>query len=317
MATASGFDSSIGYIQEVTPGTYLAPTRTIEHVSSSLKLEIDRIESAGIRSGRRHQGRWYPGAQRVVGKVKHELAPQQAGLLLKQLFGANITAGAGPYTHTMTPGQTVENTALTIQVGKPDEAGTVRVFSYVGCQFNGAVISAKVGETATVEFDVYGMHLDTGQSLAAFAYPATFTPFTFLHGSLSIGGSAYEVDEMTLDFKNNLKTNRHVMRTTTPSRPKISKENGFREYTAMLRSDFFDLTQLNRFINGTEAAFVATLSSGASTSLVITANARFDGEDPEISGPEMLEMGIPVKFVSTTSDAAMCTAVLTNSDPAI
>ena len=101
--TASAFDSMVGYAVESPSGTYTAPTRTIEHVSSSLKLEIDRIQSQGIKAGRRHQGRWFPGAQRVKGNLVHELAAQNMGLILKQLMGASATSGAGPtYQHVLT-----------------------------------------------------------------------------------------------------------------------------------------------------------------------------------------------------------------------
>jgi hypothetical protein len=49
--------------------------------------------------------------------------------------------------------------------------------------------------------------------------------------------------------------------------------------------------------------------------LVITMNVRFDGETPTISSPDdLVAQTMNYKAVSTTSDAAAITAVLTNGD---
>lgn len=315
--TASGFDSQVGYALESPSGTYTAPTRTLEHVSASLELQIDRIESKGIRATRRHQGRWYPGAQRVVGKIKHEASVANMALIVRQLMGAAGVSGAGPYTHTLTPGPLVETSTLTIQVIKPDEGGVNRVHSYLGCHLDGGTLTSKVGEIANIELDVFGQHLDVGQSAAAAAYPAAWAPFTFLHGTLSLFGSAYEFDEIQINWKNNLQTNRHVHRATTPARPKVSKESGWREWTGSLKSDYFDLTQLNRFIAGTEGALSLVFNAGASAQMTIAGNVRYDGKDPSIDGAQMTKFDLPFKFVSTTSDAAAMTVTIINGDAAI
>jgi hypothetical protein len=80
MASASGFDSQIGYAVEATAGTYTAPTKTLEHVSESLKLTKERIESKGIKAGRRTgSGRWSAGRQWVDGSISHEFSVASIG----------------------------------------------------------------------------------------------------------------------------------------------------------------------------------------------------------------------------------------------
>lgn len=314
MATASALDSQIGYATEVTPGTYVAPTRTLEHVSSTLKFHRERIESSGIKAGRRGgSGRWSAGRQWVDGGVSHELSPANIGMILKNHFGAVSTTGTGPYTHSFTFGSSVE-TALTIQVGKPDLAGTVNAFSYLGCQVKGLKIASEVGKNAMLDLDIYGQHLDTAQTLAATAYPSAWSPFNFQHGTLSLAGSAYEFERFSFESDNGLQTGRHTHRATNPERPRVSKESAYRSVKGTISSEFISMTALNRFINGTEAALSLVFDAGASAQLRIAGNVRFDGDDVDITGPQMLQQSLPFVFLSTTSDAAMLTVTLVNGD---
>ena len=304
--TASGVDSQVGYALESPTGTFTAPTRALEHVSSSLKLEIDRIASKGIKATRRHQGRWFSGAQRVKGNVAHELSPINTGLLFKHMMGAVASSGAGPYTHVYTPGPIVQTSTLTVQVGTPSVDGTINSFSFLGCHIAGASISSKIGEVAMIDLEFYGQHLDVGQSLTAATYSSTWAPYTFLHGVLSVAGSEYEFDDCTINFKNALRTDRHVHRATTPARPKTSLESGFREWTATVNSDFHGMTALNRAIAGTEAAFSLVFTNGANL-LTFAGNVRSDVDSPTVDGPESIKQSLPLVFVSTTSDAAAMT----------
>ena len=315
MATSAGFDSQVGYAYESPTGTYTAVTRAIEHVNSSLKLEMDRIVSKGIKAGRRVQSRWFNGPQRVKGHVVHELSPVNIGMLLKQGMGAVSTTGSNPYTHVFTPGATVQTTTLGIQVGTPDLAGTVQPFSFIGCHILGFEITSKIGEVAMIDLDIYGQHLDLGQSLVAASYASTWVPFTFAHGVLSLVGSEYEFDDVSFKAVNGLQVDRHRHRSTTPTRPKTSLEAGFREYSAVVNGDFHSLTALSRAIAGTETAFSLVFTNGSNT-LTIAGNVRTDVDSPVVEGPDTVKHSLPLQFISTTSDAAACTITLVNADSA-
>lgn len=314
--TAAGFDSQVGYAIESPSGTFTAPTTALEHVKSTLKLEIDRIASKGIKAGRRHQGRWFPGGQRVKGAVTHELSPINTGKLLRTAMGAVSTSGSGPYTHVYTPGALTQTNTLTVQVGTPDIAGTINSLSFIGCHIVSMTITSKVGEAVMIEVEFYGQHLDVSQSLTAASYSSTWAPFTSLHGVLTFAGSEYEFDDITLKWTNPLRVDRHVHRSTTPARPKTSLESGFREWTATINSDFHSLTALNRAIAGTEAAFSFAMTSGAN-SITIAGNVRSDVDSPTVEGAETLKSTLPLVFLSTTSDAAAMTItqVTTESAP--
>jgi len=315
MPLASGLAGQWGFVDEVTYGTFVAPTRFLEFNSESVKLERERIESNGIRAGRRVLHRWAAGVQRVTGDIEFELAPQGTALLWKHILGGVSTTGAGPYTHTLTPGD-LAGKSMTVQIGRPDIGGTVRSFSYLGCKVASAELSLEVNEFAMMTVSLYGAHEDTSQALATASYPTGLSPFVFTQGSLTLAASAFDVKSASLSIDNGLATDRHFIRATTPERPKEPLEADRRAITGTLTADFTDLTAYNRFVNGTEAALVFTLNAGAAAQTTITMNVRFDGETPDIGGAELLEQSLPFKAVSSTSDAAAITVAVINSDSA-
>lgn len=316
MAIGSGLSAQLGIAEENSAsfGTFITPDRFFELVNESLKLEVERIASQGIRTGRRTMHRWAAGVQRVTGDFTIELPAQEVGVILKHLFGSASTTTAGsPYTHTFTPGA-LDDKSLTIQVGRPSIDGTVRPFSYLGCKFVSWELSLNVNEYAQLRCSVYGTDEDTSESLASASYDSAYNPFVYTKGSLTIAGSSVDVKEVSLSGENGLATDRHFIRSTNPAQPKEALEAEMREYSGSLTADFEDLTAYNRFVNGTEAALVLTLDAGSSAKLIVTTNVRFDGETPNVGGKELLEQSLPFVVTSGTSDAAAITAALTNTD---
>jgi Phage tail tube protein len=310
---ASGLGGQLGLAEEVTYGTYVAPARYLEFNTENVNYERERIESAGIRAGRRVLHRWAQGIQRVQGRIVMECAPQGNALLWKHILGSISTSGTNPYTHTATPGD-LSGKSLTLQIGRPDIGGTVRSFSYLGCKIASAELACSLNQWAMLTLNVYGAHEDTTQTLGTASYPATYTPFTFTAGSLQIAAANYDVQEFSMSIDNGLALNRHFIRATTPERPKEPLEANRRAITGTITSDFIDLTAYNRFVNGTEAAMVLTFNSGAAAQLTVTLNVRYDGETPDIGGAELVGQSLPWKALSSTSDAAAVTVAITNAD---
>lgn len=312
--TAAGIDAQLGMAPEVTYGTYAAPTRFYEMVSESLKYNIQRIESAGIRTGRRTQHRWKAGTRSVTGDINMELVPQDLGLILAHLLGDPVTTGSDPYTHTFTGLDTIDDRSMTIQVGRPDESGTVRAFSYLGCKFTELQIAVKSGEFATSKLSVYGREEVTSETLASATYDSELEPFVFTEGSLSVASSVIEVKSADYTINTNLAVDRHRV-GASGGKPKKALVNGLATISGTFVADFESLTNYNRYVNGTEAELELVFNAGADKQLTITSNVRFDGETPDVSGMELLELSMP--FVATgTSDANVITAVLVNSDSA-
>lgn len=310
MGTPSGLGGQFGFKSETTVGT--AVTVDTFHaglVSETVKQEIARIESQGIRAGRRTTHAWKAGGKTVGGGVTLELWNEPLATLLTHMFGTVNTTGTGPYTHTATPGD-LTGKSFTAQFGRPGTDGTVHPFTYAGCKIASWTISCAAGEIARLVLELTAQTETTATALASASYPADAEPFVFVEGSLSLAGSAVAtVRNMTLQAAQGLATSRHRIGSATV---KEQLENGMRTYTGQVELDFESLTAYSRFVDGVEAALVMAFNNGTD-SLTITCNVRFDGETPELSGAEILRQRLPIKCVGST-DAAAITAVLVNGE---
>lgn len=316
MGVASGIVSQFGIAEETTAGTRVVPTRFFEYTSETIAFARARIISKAMRAGRvLGPLHWAPGIGEVKGPATFECAPQGFGLLLKHMFGPNVTTGAGPYTHTFAGGGNLDGVTFTVQIGRPGIDGTVNPFDYLGMAITDWSLDAEINQFLMMTCTFYGMTESTANSLASASYPSTIIPFTFLNGSLTIAAAAQDVTKFTLGGSNNLVTGRHQMRATTPEQPKAALQGDRRAVTGSFSADFASLTAYNRYVNGTEAAMALTFVSGAN-SLTITMNVRFDGTTPSVNGPALVGQDMPFVVGSTTSDAAAFTAVLINGDSA-
>ena len=69
----------------------------------------------------------------------------------------------------------------------------------------------------------------------------------------------------------------------------------------------------HRFLGGTESALILTLESGTLVG-TITANVRFDGTTPHLSGGAVLEHPIPFKCIASGADNTAIEISITNND---
>lgn len=313
MALKSGMAAQLGVKAETTWGTFVAPTRFYPLISESLTEEIDRLESEGIIAGQRvlRSEQWAAGNVDVGGDIQTELYQQGMGALLKACFGAVATTGAGPYTHTFTPGDLTDD-HLSVQVGKPDVAGTVQPFSYYGMKVTDWELSIEAGGLVMLTTSLVGKQLATSDSLATASYgTGAATPFTFKHATASVAGGAANVKKLTIKGSNGLDTDRRFIGSEYRVEP---LEADLREYGGTVDLEFESLTQYNRFRNANEVALVSTISAGASASLTTTMNVRFDGSTPEVDGRGIVQLSAPYKCIGTTTDASAITAVLISND---
>lgn len=313
MALRSGLNAQLGFKSESTWGTAVTVDKFVPLVSENIKKDVARIESSGILAGRRMltTNQYTGGEVTVSGDINMELAQQGIGTLWKWALGAVSTTGAGPYTHTFTPGD-LSDDHLTVQVGRPDTGGTVDAFTYSGAKCASWEIAAKVGENVTASFSVVGKDEATNTALVA----ASFTngvdkSFTFISGAISIGGTTNNVKEFTFKGDNGLNVDRRFLGSANISEP---LEAALREYGGDIGMEWEGFTQYNRFVAGTTATLSAFFSAGSDAQMQVLANIRFDGETPEVAGREVLEQKLPFKAIATSTDAAGLTVTVVNND---
>lgn len=313
MAIPSGLSAQLGIAEEVTYGTPVVVTRFYEFTGDGPQLSIERIESAGLRSGTRVQrsDRWVAGKRSVEGDLEMEVMNKSMGLWLKHALGGVATTQPSPgpdptvYKHSFTPGDLP--VGLTVQVGRPDVAGTVNPFTYTGCRISEWELSCAVGEIAMLKASILGRDEATATALATASYPSSLSLLTFVDGSLTLGGVATDVKSASLSGSNGLADDRYFFGSGLRKSP---LEAGMREYTGDLTTEFNSLTDYNRFVTGTEAALVllfqgAIISTTYKYELKVTANVRFDGDTPTVNGTEVLELPLKYKCVGNAAATAL------------
>jgi len=311
MPLKSGLAGQVGFATETVYGTGVTVTRFVPLIDESISQDIDRLESSGVIAGARvlRSQQWSAGNRKISGDIGLEVYDRSVGLLFRHMFGVVATTGTGPYTHTFTPGD-LDDDSFTMQIGRPDIAGTVQPFTYAGCKVSQWELACAAGEIATLGLTVAAQSETTLTALATAAYATGIAPLTFVGGSLTIAAGAYPIKKITLSGDNKLDYDRYFVGSDLMGQP---LEADLREYTGTIESEFQSLTAYNRFVNGTEAALVVHLAKGAST-VDITCNVRFDGETPKLAGRGILQQPLPFKCVGSTTDASAITAVLVNSD---
>lgn len=308
----SGLWSQVGMAAESTVGTYATPTRFLEFREESIKLTIDRIESQALRAGARfaRSSRWIPGKHQVGGDVTFEVQDRGFGLPLAYAFGGGTWSIATPSGGTNTRDITITagtnyGRALTLQVGRPDTAGTVEPFSYVGAKVTEASLSCDV-DNFLLFTPTFAAHDETtGQSLASASYPATQLPLSWVGGTFSLAGSALDVKDFSFNVNHGLFTDRFFQRSTGGTIMKEPIEADMAEATGSFTVEFESLTQYNRYVNGTEATLAGTwagttIEGSFAYQLTIGMSAvRFDGETPNVGGPDVLTLSVPYKALSS------------------
>jgi hypothetical protein len=321
MGVRTGAAAQAMIATETTYGTYEVPTRSYEFVSETMKLRVERIDSKGLRGGRRIIGKFAAGKRSAAGDVDFEFSAAGMGLLLQHCLGSDVITGASPvYTHTCTAADLP--TSFTLQIGKPDISGTVDPFTYLGCRVTAWEMSLKAGEFLMIKPTIVAQDETTSQTLAAFTDPAVEL-LSYVGATLTAGGTQVDISDFTFKGDNKLDATRFRLRgAATPKEP---FENAFRQYTGTATADFESLTQYNHYVAADELTLAASFQgapipggAGQNFGVTITANVRYNPDmTPVVPGPTLLTQPMGFEVISSgASDAAALTVVITNSDAA-
>lgn len=315
MPFRSGIAAQLGFADEVTVGTPVAPSLFLPMVDESLSAERERLESEAILAGRRilTSGQWNGGMHTFGGDVGLELYDRGLPKLFKHMFGAVATTGTGPFTHVFTPGD-LDGKAMTVQVGKPGVGGAVHPFTYPGSKVAEWELACSQGEIATLGLTLVSMDERTNVALGVPSYPAGLKPVKFNHGSVTIDGVAVKVKGATVSGSNGLADDRRFLGQQGIDE---ALESELREYTGSVELEFIDLAHYNRFIAGSEHAFALIFTVGTH-SLRIDGNVRYDGTSPAVGGRGLLAQTVPIKFIApgATDGSAISATIVDNTTAA-
>jgi hypothetical protein len=314
MGIPSGLGAQVGMVAEVTYGTAVTVTRFFEFIDESFDFTRGRMESAALRPGTRimRSDDWAASEKAVGGSLGVELQTKGLGILLKHAFGGVATsqpdAPGNPtvYEHLFTPG---DLPAATVQVGRPDTAGTAQPFTYTGCVVKDWEISVDAKGIGQLKLTFVGQDERLDVALATATYPTSPSLLTWVQGAATVAGGAAKIKKFNLKGTNGLDDDRYFLGSALREKP---LENAMREVTGVLEAEFDTTADYDRFRDGTETEieldFVGPAITGSyNYGLTITVNARIDGKTPTVGGPGVLQRSVPFKVVDngTTSVKAL------------
>lgn len=324
MTVNSVHDAFLGMSEETTYDVPVAPARFFELETESFTGKYSRIDAKGVRAGNRvlRSDRWAPNFKGADGSVKLEVLDTGFGLLFKHMLGAiaagTATGGFTPYTATIGP---LRGLSSTWQAGRYATDGSLTPFTYSGGKIHNWELSAAVDGILelSLSMDFAEEHIGAGAgplALAVPTYPVASQLFTYVGGTVTVGGAAFYAHDVMFKGDNSLKVDRFFMANQGFKKEPLEQE--FRKLTWELKGEFDGMTQYNRVsaaVNaGATAAIVANFATpqGGALSVTIPA-ARFDVGPPHIDGakiPEITFTGIatddgtdqPITIVYTSKD---------------
>ncbi|MFF1776952.1 phage tail tube protein [Streptomyces virginiae] len=293
-------DSFFGVADESTYGTAVAPTKFYEFTDEGVEGKYERIDSEAIRAGTRvlRSDRFAPNPKGAEGDVKMEVVSGGFDFWLKHMMGG-LSSGApsgGFITHTATVGD-LNGKSFTAQVGRVDNTGTKVPFTYEGGKVKEWELSNAVDELLklSVGLDFAKESIGAGSGAYALATPtyiANTKLFSFGGGTVTVGGSAFEISDFSLKASNGLKDDRYFIRSSGKKSEPL--ESDLRKYEWSLKGEFSGTAQINRVASAIASGAVADITvlwdgPDGSQFKVQMPLSRFDEGPVNVGGLEVVE----------------------------
>jgi hypothetical protein len=297
--------AQLGVKSEAGYGTVTAVDRFYEFTAETVQEQRGRIESAGLRPGYpvAAKDRFVPYPLGAAGDLTMEVLSKGFGWWLEHMLGSVSTTGPDDsvYVHTATIGE-LTGKSFTAQLNKPFYGGGDNPFTYAGGKVAGWELSNSVDGLLMARMTCDFQQRVEGVSLAEAQYPAgTVELLSFVGGSVELDDVSFPVTNAVLSQANVLKTDRRYLRSSPLKKEPV--QNGWRTIAWQLAADFESRTTYDRYVSDTAAGALARIEllwqaqtvagSSAYPALRITIDeARFDGNDVQIGGPEELTQAI-------------------------
>lgn len=264
MAAALGTSSKLGI------GTSSTVDKFIEILSESVRLTRPILYNGGLVGSRSAPSeRTREGPRSVQGGFSCTPSPVELDALLPYITGGTDSTDVFALEETLP--------AAYITVDRH-----AKVFTYDGCKVNTATFSAsRGGGFLQLDTDWLGIDESVGNSgtFPAITVDLTTQPYVFTDssGAITVGGSAYSVDQFSLSINNMLEA--QFFNRLTASR---INETG-REVTWTLTVPYGDTTAIyGPSVAG--VACVATFTNGTKSIIFSSSKVQFYKESPVVNG---------------------------------
>lgn len=335
-------DASIGLKEEVTFGTAVVPDHFPEFTSEDFDWNPTFTKTSGMRVGRvvGAADRRVLTKEEPSGSIELEAYTKGLGILFRAALGTSTSTliTGTSYQQLFTPTTTDYLPSYTVQVGVPPlGGGAASAQTYDGMVCSGFELT--VGNTAipSLKFNFLGQSLSTATAYTAPSYPASMEVFSFVGGSIKLGGSvtvptttalatggtaAANVREVQFTWSNELDGNGWNLGSAgqRTRKPALGERIGTGTLTVEYDSD----TLRDAFKNQTDLALVlnfatTTAISGANfpTLQLTIPDIRLDGEMPKPNAGDVITQTIPFTVLDNRTAASPLYVAIVTAETAI
>jgi len=214
--------SATGVAKETIFGTPVAATTTIPTASNTMVSDPGLFYPDLMQAIRDKQVYPLQGEEKDAGAITAPLFPSNGMTMLVGSVGADVVTGAGPYTHTVTPGTTLPSFTVEKNIGN------FQSLQFAGSRVSKLQIKGAMGnKEAEMTADIVSQSVSILTTPSAIVV-ANESPFVAAEFALSYGG--YSIGQATnfqLDIENGLKetytfNGTHQLQFLTPASLKVS-----------------------------------------------------------------------------------------------
>lgn len=311
---------SVQLVKEVTWGTNPASGYTAQAVTSeSIEVKIAYEFVKAIQASRVLKRKVALG-RRTAGTIAWEADVEGIlGLCLKSVLPSEATVDNGSGNgglHTFTPGNTL--ISLSALINRDTTPSGTNIWAAVGGMVKKLTLQAQEGATLKGSADMVFQDMTASAGASTPSY-TTENPLVYHTGTFTVDGSATGaiIKSFKIDIAGSLKDNRGKIGSNLIQQ----QQAGLYAVSGEVEVYFDDMTVINKYLNGADAAIVLQLTGsavGTSTRrLTITVpTAQFTGETPKMPGAEqeiMLKMPFTAYQSSAGSPDALISIALLNS----
>lgn len=301
---STGLGAQIGLAAEASYGTYKAPNRFYEFTSEGLNLSRGFIVSQQLRAGR-----MYPSATRrsattrsASGPVVFEVPTAGLGPWLNLIHGETVTPAKEGATVMYKQIHNIGTTdpfgkSVTLQVGRPNTAGTVDPYSFPGSIASAIEFSMQTGGLMSCTGTMDNRNEITAEALGAANYPTGLESYNFTQAKVKVAGvEVTECRGFTLTLNGPRDTSRFYLGAELKAVPLTNAYNG----AAMSLNVDYGGNTLYNFFAKAETPSVEIIVQGAAVEAIkkelkfVCAAAGLDGDSPNVAGPGIVAQTIPV-----------------------
>lgn len=310
----SALNAQLSSVEESVFGTSPVTTRFDEFVSEKIVATYGRVESNGMRAGRLYktEDRFVPYCIGAAGDIVLEPGSKGFGFWLRQMLGGTpVTTGtATGYTHTIVPADLIGR-SFTAQIGRPFYVGSsVQAFTYAGGKVASWTLANAVNGNLLATLSCDFISESTAVALAAASYPTALQNFSWIGGTVTIGGTQVDVFDASLTGDNGLVTDRRYLRGSAVKKEQV--QDDYRAGTFALKADFDSTAQRDRVASATAAGAIATIvlrweaptvipGGAIKPSLTATITARLDKFEANVSGPASLDQALSGVYLGSSA----------------